>query len=129
MRLGTELIGRSGGDRLGSRGQATGLCAIFLTGYDVNAPTWFYLSSLLIVAVFFRFGRIWSLRNIDVFLLLSLAPGLLMVGKPQRLGIRVDEQAERYHLLRAWGTTWLFAGAGLVFGGGFLWIPCSNVAP
>ena len=84
-----------------------------LTGYDVNAPTWFYLSSLLIVAVFFRFGRIWSLRNIDVVLLLSLAPGLLMV-EPERLGIRVDEQAERYHLLRAWGTTWLFAGAGLV---------------
>ena len=65
-----------------------------LTGYDVNAPTWFYLSSLLIVAVFFRFGRIWSLRNIDVVLLLSLAPGLLMV-EPERLGIRVDEQAER----------------------------------
>ena len=84
-----------------------------LTGYEVNAPTWFYLSSLLIVAVFFRFGRIWSLRNVDVLLLLSLAPGLLMV-EPERLGIRLAEQAERYHLLKTLGTTWLFAGAGLV---------------
>jgi hypothetical protein len=84
-----------------------------LTGYEVNAPTWFYLSSLLIAAVFFRFGRIWSLRNLDVLLLLSLTPGLLMV-EPERLGISLEDQAERYHLLRTLGTTWLFAGAGLV---------------
>jgi len=84
-----------------------------LAGYEVNAPTWFYLSSLLIVAVFFRFGRIWSLRNLDVLLLLSLAPGLLMV-EPERLGISLEDQTERYHFLRTLGTTWLFAGAGLV---------------
>lgn len=50
-----------------------------LSGYHVNEPTWFYLSLLLILAVFFKFGRIWSVRNLDLVLLLSLAPGLLLV--------------------------------------------------
>jgi hypothetical protein len=50
-----------------------------LLGYNVNGPTWFYLSLLLILAVFFRFNRVWSLRNLDLLLLLSLTPGLLLV--------------------------------------------------
>lgn len=50
-----------------------------LRGYQVNEPTWFYLSLLLILAVFFKFGRVWSVRNLDLVLLLSLAPGLLLV--------------------------------------------------
>lgn len=50
-----------------------------LSGYRVNEPTWFYLSLLLILAVFFKFGRIWSIRNLDLCLLLSLSPGLLLV--------------------------------------------------
>ena len=50
-----------------------------LQGYEVNGPTWFYLSSLLTVAVFFRFNRVWSIRNFDLFLLLCLSPGLLFV--------------------------------------------------
>ncbi len=84
-----------------------------LTGYEVNAPTWFYLSLLLIIAVFFRFGRVWSLRNLDILLLLSLAPGLLL-SEPERLGIRVDELPDRYHFLRTLGTSWLFGVSGLV---------------
>ncbi len=52
---------------------------VILQGYDVNRPTWFYLSLLLIVAVFFKFNRLWSLRNLDLSLLLSLAPGLLII--------------------------------------------------
>ena len=83
-----------------------------LTGYEVNEATWFYLSSLLITAVFFRFGRIWSLRNVDVLLLLSLAPGLLLVD-PEQLGVVLVEQPDRYHFLQTLGTTWLFGGAGL----------------
>lgn len=50
-----------------------------LQGYEVNGPTWFYLSSLLILAVYFRFNRIWSIRNLDLLLLLSLSPGLLLI--------------------------------------------------
>lgn len=45
--------------------------------YDVNALTWLCLSLVLIVAVFFRFGRVWSLRNLDLLLLLLVSPALL----------------------------------------------------
>lgn len=54
-----------------------------LSGYYVNAPTWFYLSLLLILAVFFKFGRMLSVRNLDLALLLSLAPGLLLIKSTQ----------------------------------------------
>lgn len=53
---------------------------IFLPRYEVNQPTWFYLSLLLIVAVFFRFNRVFSLRNFDLLLLLSASPGLIFVN-------------------------------------------------
>ncbi|MBX3443692.1 MAG: hypothetical protein KF774_14890 [Planctomyces sp.] len=52
---------------------------IILRGYSVNAATWFYLSLLLIIAVFFRFNRIWSVRNLDLGLLLACSPGLLLI--------------------------------------------------
>ena len=71
---------------------------VILPGYPVNAATWFYLSFLLIVAVFFRFNRILSLRNMDLALLLSLAPGLLLV------------QYQRDSL----GYGWLFVSTGLL---------------
>ncbi len=71
-----------------------------LRGYDVNGPTWFYLSSLLILAVFYRFNRVWSIRNFDLFLLLSLSPGLLFVGAPT-----FDS---------SFGYVWLFAASGVI---------------
>ncbi len=52
---------------------------ILLRGYEVNQPTWFYLSTLLIIAVYFRFTRFFSLRNLDLVLLLSASPGLIFV--------------------------------------------------
>lgn len=42
--------------------------------------TWFYLSSLLILAVFFRFNRVVSVRNGDVLLLISFTPGLVYLA-------------------------------------------------
>ena len=68
-----------------------------LHGYSVNEPTWFYLSLLLIVAVFFRFNRIWSLRNLDLILLLGISPGLLLADESPALGYG-----------------WLFVGTGLL---------------
>lgn len=50
-----------------------------LRGYHVNNETWFYLSFLLIVAVYFKFSRFWSIRNLDLVLMLLVAPGLLLV--------------------------------------------------
>lgn len=59
---------------------------VILRGYSVNEPTWFYLSLLLILAVFFRFNRVLSLRNLDLVLLLSIAPGLLLVQRSYDFG-------------------------------------------
>lgn len=50
-----------------------------LVGYEVNKETWFYHSLLLSIALFFRFRRVWSLRNLDLTLLLLMAPGLVIV--------------------------------------------------
>ena len=47
--------------------------------YRVNPTTWFYLSSLLSLSLFFKFNRIWSVRNLDLLGLVLLAPGLLAV--------------------------------------------------
>ena len=41
--------------------------------------SWFYLSSLLTIALYFKFGRLWSIRNLDLIGLIFLAPGLLLV--------------------------------------------------
>lgn len=47
-------------------------------GFALDGATWFYLSLLLIIAVFFRFHRLWSLRNVDLGLLLAISPGLIL---------------------------------------------------
>lgn len=70
----------------------------FPPGYDVSSATWLYLSLVLIVAVFFRFNRVWSLRNLDLGLLLAASPGILLVENPATEG---------------WGYSWLFAVTGL----------------
>jgi hypothetical protein len=50
----------------------------FFIGYEKIAPaTWVYLSSLLMLALYFKFSRYWSLRNLDLILLIAVAPGLL----------------------------------------------------
>ncbi|QDT89384.1 hypothetical protein [Gimesia algae] len=67
-----------------------------LPDYYVSEATWFYLSLLLSLAVFFRFDRILSLRNLDLVLLLSISPGLLFLSDRPVLG-----------------NIWLFAGTGL----------------
>lgn len=52
----------------------------FLFGFKPIEPsTWAYLSSLLLLALFFKFNRFWSVRNFDLILIILLAPGLLMV--------------------------------------------------
>jgi len=52
----------------------------FPFGYERVPPTtWAYLSSLLMLAVYFKFNRVWSVRNLDLLLIILLAPGLLLV--------------------------------------------------
>ncbi len=76
----------------------------------VNPTSWAYLSSLLMVALFFKFNRVWSVRNFDLLLLISLAPGLLLVQWAwENLGI-AENALEIEHL----GFLWLFAAGGLL---------------
>src|SRR5213596_3069474 len=57
----------------------------FLFQYEkVNPISWAYLSSLLMIALFFQFNRFWSVRNLDLVLLILLAPGLLMVNQARQ---------------------------------------------
>ncbi len=52
----------------------------FLFQYHAVSPsTWVYLSSLLMIGLFFKFSRLWSVRNLDLLMLILLAPGLLLI--------------------------------------------------
>lgn len=77
-----------------------------LAGYDVNHATWFYLSFLLVVAVYFRFNRLLSVRNLDLALLLSIAPGLLL--------LQVPETAVNAEYLKNSGYWWLLAASAML---------------
>ena len=62
-----------------------------LLNYERPQPaTWVYLSSFLTIGLYFVFHRFWSIRNLDLLLLILLAPGLLVVYEGRQL-----EQEER----------------------------------
>jgi hypothetical protein len=63
-----------------------------------NAPTWFYFSGLLAVALFFKFSRLLSIRNLDVVTLSLPVPGLLLLLEPGPHN--------------RWGYVWLLAASG-----------------
>ncbi len=65
----------------------------FLFQYHAVSPTtWVYLSSLLMVGLFFKFSRFWSVRNLDLIMLILLAPGLLLIhfGQVQRNALTAE---------------------------------------
>ena len=68
--------------------------------YRVNPTTWFYLSSLLSIALFFKFNRLWSMRNLDLVGLILFAPGLLAV---EYGGYKASAAAQQM------GFLWIFA--------------------
>jgi len=47
--------------------------------YELSPTTWAYLSALLTLGIYFKFGRFWSVRNLDLVGLIVLSPGLLLV--------------------------------------------------
>ncbi len=53
--------------------------------------TWVFLSTFLLFGLYFVFHRFWSLRNLDLLLLVLLAPGLMMVYEGRKL--RLDSHA------------------------------------
>ena len=46
--------------------------------YRINPTTWVYIASIIMIAAYFKFSRFWSVRNLDLALLILLAPGLLI---------------------------------------------------
>jgi len=68
--------------------------------HRVNPTTWFYLSSLLTVALFFKFNRLLSVRNLDLVGLILLAPGILAVEYGGYKASTADQQL---------GFVWIFA--------------------
>ncbi len=42
--------------------------------------TWFFVSTLIILAMFFKFSRFWSVRNLDLIGLILLTPGLTLLA-------------------------------------------------
>ncbi|MFM8326383.1 MAG: hypothetical protein ACKN9U_16095 [Pirellulaceae bacterium] len=70
----------------------------FLFCYERPEPsTWAYMSTFLVVGIFFLFHRFWSLRNLDLLLIILLTPGLLMVyeGREQERSLPQPRSAHR----------------------------------
>jgi hypothetical protein len=81
----------------------------------VNPTTWAYLASLLVIALYFKFNRIWSVRNLDLIGLILLAPALLMVKYGLDYVATPEDAAgqQRAQLVEHIGYIWLFAVSGL----------------
>ena len=78
-----------------------------LFGYELNPTTWAYLSSMLIVGVYFKFGRFWSVRNLDLITLIGFVPGLLLLY--HGLKKQSEGAGQLGHSLEEFGFIWLFA--------------------
>ena len=72
--------------------------------HKVHPTTWVYLSSLLTIGLFFKFSRVFSVRNLDLIGLIMLAPGLLMVE------YGLAQQSDRIQQI---GYVWLFVTGAL----------------
>jgi hypothetical protein len=74
-----------------------------LFDYRINPTTWAYLSSLLMIGIYFKFHRFWSVRNLDLVALIGFGPGLLMIY----YGMSKDNAG-----LVGGGYVWMFAVNG-----------------
>jgi hypothetical protein len=77
--------------------------------YERVAPTtWAYLSAFLVIALFFKFSRVWSVRNLDLIVLILLSPALLLV----KYGMDRGAISEGATTVEQIGYIWLFAVNG-----------------
>ena len=56
----------------------------------IPSSSWAYLSTILMVSIFFKFNRFVSVRNLDILMLSLLAPGLLIVQHSQKERQRIE---------------------------------------
>ena len=57
----------------------------------LEPPTWVFLSTLLVVGLFLMFHRFWSLRNLDILLVLAFTPGMMMVYEGRQKAFRESD--------------------------------------
>ena len=74
-----------------------------LFGYNLDPTTWAYVSALMMIGIYFKFRRFWSVRNLDMVALIAFSPGFLLIYH----GL-VKEKPE----LIPGGYVWLFAVSG-----------------
>ena len=79
---------------LGKRIQSVAMGELLLYYKRPDPTTWVYMSSFLTIGLFFVFHRFWSIRNLDIALLILLAPGLLMVHEGRRREFRAIASGE-----------------------------------
>jgi hypothetical protein len=84
---------------------------LLLEYHPIYPATWAYVSSLLMIGLFFKFSRLWSLRNLDLLLLIAFAPGLLM---SQYVSGENDLPTMNDLYVQHTGFIWLFAAGGLL---------------
>lgn len=80
--------------------------------YERPEPaTWVFLSSFLLLGIYFVFHRFFCVRNLDILLLLLLAPGLMMVYEGRRMQLAAWEPVSPEALAVSTGAT-LNSGIG-----------------
>lgn len=96
--------------------------SIFLDFNLPNSATWLYFSLILTVSLFFQFGRVLSVRNLDLLTLYLLAPGLLLLQEAHALlstgggdAAGRARQIERGQRELVFAYAWLLAGSGYWF--------------
>jgi hypothetical protein len=50
-----------------------------LFDYKLNPTTWAYVSTLMMIGIYFKFRRFWSVRNSDLLALIAFSPALLLI--------------------------------------------------
>lgn len=70
-----------------------------LYDYHLDPTTWVYLSSLLAITLFFKFGQLFRFRNLDLLGIVALAPGLVLTQS-------VGGRSIGYMWLFGWGLLW-----------------------
>ena len=64
----------------------------------IGPEAWLFLTLLMCLTLFFKFGRFWSVRNLDLLLIFALAPGMMLL-------VGTDESGSW------WAYLWLFVGS------------------
>jgi hypothetical protein len=98
--------------------------SIFLDFHLPNAATWFYFSLLLTIALFFQFGRVLSVRNLDLLALYLIVPGFLLLQEAHTLQVAAQSASgatrvamgDRGSRELVLAYAWLLAGSGYWFG-------------